>query len=158
MTTFSQHIINGSLCYIFHENRVLLLKRNRAPYIGLWSAPGGKMEHGESPQDAVIREIEEETGLCIEQPVLKGLQSSIDIHYPVHWMLYIFVATTFSGDLIDSVEGILQWHPIVSLQQLDRPYADTLFMEHFLNKKSSLWQSKFVYDTPDKLLEERIYT
>jgi len=156
--TFPKHIINGSLCYIIHDEHVLLLKRNRAPHIGLWSPPGGKAEHGESPQETVIREITEETGLTIQQPTLRGIQTSVDIHYPVHWMLYIFVATQFSGTLIDSAEGELRWHAIHTIWQLDRPYTDTLYWEHIVNPQLGIWQGKVVYDTPERLVEEIIYS
>lgn len=155
---FPKHIINGSLCYIFHGEQVLLLKRNRAPHIRLWSAPGGKTEHGESPQETAIREIHEETGLTIHHPILRALQTSIDIYYPVHWMLYIFVATSFEGNIIKSDEGILQWHPVDTVPQLERPYPDTLYWNSLINKKSGLWQGKFVYNTPEHLLEEVIYS
>lgn len=155
---FPEHIINGSLCYIFDGEEVLLLKRNRAPHISLWSAPGGKVEQGESPQETVIREIFEETGLIIEEPVLRALQTSVDIHYPVHWMLYIFVATKFTGELITSAEGLLQWKSIDSVHELQRPYPDTVYWNHLINQTSGLWQGKFVYDTPERLLEEIIYS
>ena len=156
--TFPSHIINGSLCYIFHDEQVLLLKRNRAPHVGLWSAPGGKMEHGESPQETVIREIFEETGLRIKQPILRAIQTSVDVHYPVHWMLYIFVATDFSGDIIQSSEGLLEWHSIHTVHELERPYPDTVYWEHILNQTVGVWQGKFVYDTPQNLLQEVIYS
>ena len=156
--TFPEYIINGTLCYIIHDEQVLLLKRNFKPYAGLWSAPGGKSEHGESPQETVHREIYEETGLTIKKPVLKALQTSVDIHYPVHWMLYIFVAKDFSGQLTTTTEGILHWHNILDVSKLERPYPDTLYWDCIVNdKKQDLWQGKFVYDTPEILLEEIIY-
>ncbi|MDQ7037004.1 MAG: NUDIX domain-containing protein [Anaerolineae bacterium] len=118
---------------------------------------GRQTEHGESPQETVHREIYEETGLTIKNPVLRALQTSVDIHYPVHWMLYIFVATDFSGQLMTTTEGILQWHALQDVPQLKRPYPDTLHWEGIINEKQGLWQGKFVYDTPEKLLEETIY-
>lgn len=155
--TFPTHIINGALCYILHEGQVLLLQRSRPPHVGLWSAPGGKMEHGESPQETVAREIREETGLTIHNPALRALETSIDVHYPVHWMLYIFVATVFSGHLIPSTEGVLQWHSLNAVPQLARPYPDTCYWDFVVNQRAALWQGKFVYDTADKLVEEVIY-
>lgn len=155
---FPKHIVNGSLCYIIEDERVLLLKRNQAPHQGLWTAPGGKTHHGESPQETVIREIKEETGLTIEHPKLRALQTSIDIHYPVHWMIHIFIATQFTGHLINSDEGILQWHPIETVPQLERPYTDTVYWDTIVNPQTSIWQGKFVYDTPHKLLDEIVYS
>ena len=65
---FPEHIVVGSLCYVFRDDSVLLLKRANPPHVGLWSPPGGKMEHGESPQACCIREVYEETGLTIHNP------------------------------------------------------------------------------------------
>ena len=156
---FPEHIINGSLCYILHDNKVLLLRRSRPPHQGFWSAPGGKMEHGESPQETVIREITEETGLTVKNPQLRALQTSVDIAYPVHWMLYVFVATEFSGQLVhpDTAEGVLQWHPLDTLSSLNLPYPDTLYWQYITGEKSGVWQGKVVYNTPEQLISEEIY-
>ncbi|MEZ4668477.1 MAG: 8-oxo-dGTP diphosphatase [Anaerolineae bacterium] len=156
--TFPSHIINGALCYIIHNEQVLLLQRSRPPHVGLWSAPGGKMEHTESPQETVVREIFEETGLTVHDPVLRALQTSVDKFYPVHWMLYIFVATAFNGELKTTAEGVLQWHNVPSVAHLARPYPDTCYWQHIISHQPGIWQGKFVYDTPEKLLEETVYS
>ena len=46
---------------VTHKNKVLLLKRNKEPYAGVWSFPGGKIEFGENVGETAIREIQEET-------------------------------------------------------------------------------------------------
>jgi mutator protein MutT len=48
------------------DGRVLVIRRGRAPGRGTWTLPGGKVEPGESPTDAVVREVREETGLAVE--------------------------------------------------------------------------------------------
>ena len=52
-----------------HKGRVLLLKRNGAPYSGTWGLPGGKIESGEDAQTAARRELREETGISYEGPL-----------------------------------------------------------------------------------------
>jgi 8-oxo-dGTP diphosphatase len=154
---FPDHIVNGCLCYLLHNQHVLLLQRKYPPHVGLWSPPGGKMEHGESPQEAVIREMFEETGLRIENPALKAIETAVDVHYPVHWLLHIFVATRFSGELTTTREGTLQWQSLDTLRELERPHADTLYWDYIIGKKAGVWQGKLVYDTPAALSAETIY-
>lgn len=62
---FDAHV---SACYLKHQRHYLLLKK--APY---WTFPGGKMEKGETPRDAVIREVREETGFCLNSYPLTKL-------------------------------------------------------------------------------------
>ena len=154
---FPSHIINGSLCYIVQDERVLLLQRANPPHAGLWSAPGGKAEHGESPYDTVIREVFEETGLHIDAPKLIAIQTSVDVAYPVHWMLFIYLVQNFSGDLIQTSEGLLSWHNIAAVPSLPRPYPDTLYWPYVTEERSGVWQGKVVYNTPENLVEEAVY-
>ena len=53
----------GASIALFKDRKVLLVRRKRPPFAGLWSLPGGKAEGQETPRDAVIRELKEETGL-----------------------------------------------------------------------------------------------
>lgn len=54
------------LAYVLKGDYVLLIKRGTIPYLGYWCFPGGIVESGESPEEACIREVEEETGLKVE--------------------------------------------------------------------------------------------
>jgi 8-oxo-dGTP diphosphatase len=73
-------IVTGSLCYIHdaETHHVLLLKRDRPPNAGLWTAPGGKMELGESPIECCLREIKEETHLTLQDPQLRAIVTVYD--------------------------------------------------------------------------------
>ena len=155
--TFPDYVVASSLCYVFHDEKVLLIKRNHAPHAGLWSPPGGKMEIGETPEECAIREIKEETGLDIVNPVLRGIETAIDIAYPIHWLLFIFRAEYSTGELIQSTEGELRWIGLHEITSYNRPYADTQYWNHLLSNESTLWRGKFVYDTPERLIEESIF-
>lgn len=76
---------------VFHNNRVLLIKRNKAPNAGQWAIPGGRVKLGESLQQAAEREILEETGITIKanKPVFafdviqRDEQQECQLHYVV---------------------------------------------------------------------------
>jgi len=151
-------IVVGTLCYTFDAASVLLLKRNRPPQQGKWSPPGGKLELGEAPEECVIREMQEETGLQIAQPVLRAIVTVFDQHWPIHWLLFIFRADHFTGDLRQSDEGELRWIPLEQLSEYDRPYGDRVHWPHIIGDKAGIWRGKFTYHTPHTLIDERTFT
>lgn len=148
----SDRVIIGSLCYILRDGKVLLLKRARPPHVGLWSPPGGKMQVGESPEECVVREIGEETGLQIHQPQLRAIMTVIDIAIPVHWLLFVFRADDVQGDVLPCEEGELQWIDLDSIDSIPRPVSDARVFPHVMGDAPIL-QIKFTYDTPEKLVE-----
>ena len=60
----------GVYAYLKYRNKIILIKKGRGPYKGRWDLPGGKIDFGESPKQALEREIMEETGLRIKSAVL----------------------------------------------------------------------------------------
>lgn len=107
----------STLCYLVDSGRLLMLRRKKEPFAGHWTAPGGKIIEGETPEQAIIREVHEETGLTISDPLLKAvcLESGDDPNY--NWLLFIFRAHSFFGTLTESDEGELRW---LDLDDLDR--------------------------------------
>lgn len=157
----TDRIIAGSLCYIIDqtldEPSVLLLRRSRPPQLGLWSAPGGKIEPGESPEECAVREIHEETGLIIQRPDLRAIITVYDQKYPIHWLLFIYRVYTFTGTIQPCNEGELCWIPVDDLRDYARPYADRQSWAHVVGDDPGVWRGKYVYDSPETLVEEIRY-
>jgi ADP-ribose pyrophosphatase YjhB (NUDIX family) len=65
-----------ALAFVERDGRYLVLERAQEPYRGLWDLPGGFIESGESPAEAVRREIFEETGLIVDAPIILGAYTS----------------------------------------------------------------------------------
>ena len=94
------------LCLIQDGNRILLQNRVKEDWKG-YTFPGGHVEPGESFVDAVVREMKEETGLDIIRPRLVGIKQ-----FPIdngRYIVLLFKATEFSGELVSSEEGDMEW-------------------------------------------------
>ena len=143
------------LIYAIRGGKVLLMHRKREPNLGLWVAPGGKIEPGESPYETALREFAEETGLEAKSLQLRGLCTFVPLLKQYPWFIFIFVTTDFQGTLsMDCEEGDLAW---VSLEEyfttLPKPGADAIFTPKILAATDGLFQAKFVYDAENKLVE-----
>jgi len=102
------------LCLVRRGNEILLQNRLKKDWTG-YTLPGGHVEPGESFVDACVREVREETGLTVLNPTLCGLKQfpSGDSRY----IVFLFKADSFEGELCSSEEGKVEWVP---LDQLDR--------------------------------------
>jgi len=147
--------ILGTLVYVLRDDEVLVMHRNKEPNLGLWIAPGGKVELGESPYETAQREMLEETGLTVENLHLAGLCTEISPFADWLWMLFIFVTTQFAGELVpDLREGRLAWLSMAEyLNNVPIPQADVVFAPRILRNPTGLFQAKFVYDDDLKLVE-----
>lgn len=115
---------------VLHEGRVLLVKRGRAPALGIWSVPGGLVDLGETTVDAARREVEEECGLQVRIAGLVGVLDRVtrdaEDRVRYHWVLVDYLAFPESNDTItagsDAAEA--RW---VTLDEVERlPITDGL--------------------------------
>ncbi|SEO69274.1 8-oxo-dGTP diphosphatase [Amphibacillus marinus] len=143
-------------CLIIKNNQVLLLKK---PRYGWYAMPGGKMEYGESIQEAVIREVSEETGLTIHAPKLCSVATMTkpSAQPPKNeWMMFTFQADKFTGQLVEySPEGQLEWVSIDLLGSIPVAPSDRFIHEYIVNKKQLLYGS-FDLNEDDQLNDYRI--
>jgi len=108
---------------VFHQNRVLLIKRGQAPNVGQWAIPGGRIKMGETLQQAAEREILEETGINIKagEPVFAFdlIQRDNDGQCQLHYVVVDLATEYLSGDPVagdDAAEA--RWVGVGELAEL----------------------------------------
>lgn len=92
---------------IKHEDRILTTQRGYGEFRGFWEFPGGKIEAGETPHEALIREIKEELNIDI---LVGDLVGTIEYDYPeFHLTMHCFICTFLSGELQLNEHEDLKW-------------------------------------------------
>jgi 8-oxo-dGTP diphosphatase len=134
--------------HCLRDHCVLLMKRNKEPNLGLWVAPGGKIEVDEAPFECAARELEEETGLTAHALHLRGIVSIVMPTLEQPCMQFLYAVTDFSGQLsADQREGDLQWWTETEARRLPMPHANRVFLPKVLDTSTPFYQAKYVYDT-----------
>ena len=132
------------LCLVEDGEKVLLQNRVKKDWQG-YTLPGGHVERDESFVDAVIREMKEETGLDIKNPILVGVKQ-----FPIkngRYVVFLFKANEFEGVLQSSSEGKMEWKEYSELSKLNT--VDDL--EELLKVMNSKKLSEFQYVVKDDI-------
>ena len=142
------------LVYAVQDDRVLLMHRHKEPNLGLWIAPGGKIEAHESPHDAARREMYEETGLIVDELVWRGQCTEVSPLPDWQWMLFIYVTRSFHGSLQEDLrEGSLEWVDVDTyLGEMAIPQADQIFAPRVLGPDPGIFEAKCVLEAQLKLV------
>lgn len=126
-----QAMLNTTLCYITRGDQVLMLHRvkkendlNHDKWIGV----GGKFLEGESPDDCLLRETKEETGLTLTRWQCRGVVTFLSDQWEGEYM-YLFTADGFTGSEIECNEGDLQWVSRAFLNRLPKWEGDAIFLD-----------------------------
>lgn len=121
----------ATLCYVRHQGKTLMLHRIKKAndmHAGKWNGLGGKLLPGETPEQCAIREVQEESGLTLINPVLRGIITFPAFSNDDDWYCFLFVGNQFTGELIDSPEGVLAWIDDTALFDLPLWPGDRIFM------------------------------
>ena len=136
----------ATLCYVRQSGRTLMIhrvKKENDIHEGKWNGLGGKLEPGESPEECVIREVLEESGLRATRLHLKGFLTFPLFARDEDWYAFVFVVDQFDGELISSPEGNLEWIADGLLLDLNLWEGDCIFLP--LLDQPGLFSGKFVY-------------
>jgi 8-oxo-dGTP diphosphatase len=142
-----------TLCYIEKDDCYLMLHRvkkeqdiNKDKWIGI----GGHFEGKESPEECLLREVKEETGLTLKNYRFRGLITFVTDCYETEYMC-LYTADSFMGELTECTEGNLEWVSKSKLPELNLWEGDYIFLE-LLESRKEFFSLKLRYEQ-DKLAE-----
>ncbi len=147
-----------TLCYIEHDDSYLMMHRtkkekdiNKDKWIGI----GGHFEYGESPDECLLREVDEETGLTLTSYTARGVITFIYGENVVEYM-HLYTADGFTGEIHECDEGELVWVPKEKVMELPIWEGDKIFFR-LLNERKEFFSLKLVYDVEGTLLEWEVH-
>lgn len=142
-----------TLCYIEQDNQYLMLHRvlkkediNKDKWIGV----GGHFEINESPEECLLREVKEETGLTLTSYRFRGLVTFLSDRWQTEYMC-LYTADGFEGELTACEEGVLTWVPKDEVTKLPIWEGDKIFLK-LLAEEAPFFSLKLVY-REDMLVE-----
>ena len=140
-------MILSTVCYIERKGKYLMLHRtkkqndiNKEKWLGI----GGKFQDKESPEDCIIREVKEETGLTLNSVSLRGILTFINTICETEY-IYVFTSNDFTGNLIECNEGDLQWVDKEKVTTLNLWEGDKIFIKK-IKEESPFFTIKYLYD------------
>lgn len=150
-----------TLCYIEQDEKYLMLhrvsKKNDAN-AGKWIGVGGHFKEAESPDECLLREVREETGLRLTSYALRGIITFVSDEWGYEYM-FLYTADRFEDDgdetrLSSCGEGVLQWIPKEKIMDLNLWEGDRIFLKLLL-ENAGFFTLKLVY-RGEELIEKEL--
>jgi len=125
-TTEASPIILVVACALVDTDRRILMAQRPAgkSMAGLWEYPGGKVEHGETPEEALIRELKEELSINVSASCLAPLSFASHRYEAFHLLMPLYVCRKWEGFVAPAEGQKIGWFSLNELAQLDMPPAD----------------------------------
>ena len=136
----------ATLCYVRSGGRTLMLHRNKKEgdvHLGKWNGLGGKLDSGESPEECVVREVREESGLTILDARLRGVLTFPAFRDGEDWLVFAYTATRFDGEVGECAEGTLEWIEDAKILSLPLWEGDRVFLPWL--SQDRFFSAKFTY-------------
>jgi ADP-ribose pyrophosphatase len=116
------------------DGRVLISQRPEGKALaGLWEFPGGKVDAGESPEEALIRELAEELGIVVKAPCLAPLTFASFAYETFHLLMPLYVCRRWEGFVTGREGQAVKWVPPRDLRRFPMPPADEPLVAHLID-------------------------
>ena len=150
----SSHSCLTTLCYMERDGKYLMLHRDLDrkkydPNKGKWIGIGGHFEKDESPEECLIREVKEETGLTPNSWRYRAVITFVSEGNETEYM-NLFTSDDFNGEMTDCDEGTLSWVKKEEITNLDLWEGDRIFLGLIVTDKP-FFSLKLVYDADGRL-------
>jgi 8-oxo-dGTP diphosphatase/2-hydroxy-dATP diphosphatase len=143
-----------TLCIVHQHPRILLGMKKRGFGMGRWNGFGGKIKDGESIEDATKREMQEESGVEVENLNKIGIMEFEFKGNPEIIEVHVFKSNTFRGNLVESEEMKPQWFHIDEIPFKEMWPDDKYWMPLLLSEKK--FRGKFLFGKSDVILEKKL--
>ncbi len=140
--------VRGTLLFLRDADQVLLIRKKRGHGAGKINGPGGKIDPGETPIEAAMRETREETGVCVRDAALMAEFRFLDL-VALQWYGYVFLARDWQGTPVETPEADPFWCPIDELP-FDQMWEDDRYWLPRLLAGERL-RGDFLFDDGDLL-------
>ena len=125
MPTTAAKVVHVAAAAIIKDEQILLALRPKHQHQGgLWEFPGGKIEPGETPEDALVRELEEELNIQIAPQDLHVFTFASHSYDDMHLLMPLFTCRNWQGKIQPQEGQTIAWVPLDELEQYDMPPAD----------------------------------
>jgi 8-oxo-dGTP diphosphatase len=129
----SKLVLVAACSLVDADGRVLLAQRPQGkPMAGLWEFPGGKVEHGERPEQTLIRELKEELGITVSEDCLAPLTFASHAYPDFHLLMPLYVCRRWEGTVTATEGQQLAWVRPNRLRDYDMPPADVPLVSHLM--------------------------
>ena len=129
----SQLVLVAACALIDADGRVLLAQRPAGkPMAGLWEFPGGKVEHGEPPEQSLIRELKEELGISVSEDCLAPLTFASHAYPDFHLLMPLYICRRWEGTVTAAEGQRLAWVRPNRLRDYAMPPADVPLISHLM--------------------------
>lgn len=145
-----------TLCYIEKDDKYLMLhrvKKENDLNHDKWVGVGGKFEPDETPEECMLREVREETGLTLTKYQFRAILTFLSDEWETEY-IHLYTASEFTGTLLECDEGNLEWIPKSEIDKLKLWEGDKIFFK-LLRETEDFFSLKLRYEG-EKLVETKL--